>query len=158
MFLSYCQKDKGIADIIDTKLPRIERKIEITRDIRAVGYGESFSAFMQTIADKDFVISIVSDRYLKSRNCMYEVCELMRDRRFKEGKEKKFMRNVITKLDMAVLKAKIALMQKKEASDQLIVMFIIIAVAAGIAGLLYIFATGTLLPNFQTKLTNLINN
>ena len=84
MFLSYCQKDKGIADIIDTKLPRIERKIEITRDIRAVGYGESFSAFMQTIADKDFVISIVSDRYLKSRNCMYEVCELMRDRRFKE--------------------------------------------------------------------------
>lgn len=37
MFLSYCQKDKGIADIIDTKLPQIERKIEITRDIRAVG-------------------------------------------------------------------------------------------------------------------------
>lgn len=84
VFLSYCQKDKGIADIIDTKLPQIERKIEITRDIRAVGYGESFSAFMQTIADKDFVISIVSDRYLKSRNCMYEVCELMRDRRFQE--------------------------------------------------------------------------
>ena len=51
-----------------------------------------------------------------------------------------------------------ALMEKKEASDQLIVMFIIIAVAAGIAGLLYIFATGTLLPNFQNKLTNLINN
>lgn len=76
----------------------------------------------------------------------------------RQGKEKKFMRNVIAKLDMAVLKAKTALMQKKEASDQLIVMFIIIAVAAGIAGLLYIFATGTLLPNFQTKLTNLINN
>ena len=51
------------------------------------------------------------------------------------------MRNVITKLDMAVLKAKTALMQKKEASDQLIVMFIIIAVAAGIAGLLYIFGS-----------------
>ena len=51
------------------------------------------------------------------------------------------MRNVIAKLDMAVLKAKTALMQNKEASDQLIVMFIIIAVAAGIAGLLYIFAT-----------------
>ena len=76
----------------------------------------------------------------------------------RQGKEKKFMRNVIAKLDMAVLKAKTALMQKNEASDQLIVMFIIIAVAAGIAGLLYIFATGTLLPNFQTKLTNLINN
>ncbi|SDQ13314.1 hypothetical protein SAMN05216415_0433 [Streptococcus equinus] len=68
------------------------------------------------------------------------------------------MNKLVSKIDMAVLKAKMALMEKKEASDQLIVMFIIIAVAAGIAGLLYIFATGTLLPNFQNKLTNLINN
>ena len=68
------------------------------------------------------------------------------------------MNKLVSKIDMAVLKAKMALMEKKEASDQLIVMFMIIAVAAGIAGLLYIFATGTLLPNFQEKLTNLINN
>ena len=68
------------------------------------------------------------------------------------------MEKLISKLDMAVIKAKTARMAKKEASDQLIVMFIIIAVAAGIAGLLYIFATRTLLPNFQNKLTTLINN
>ncbi|HBG8070132.1 MULTISPECIES: hypothetical protein [Clostridia] len=68
------------------------------------------------------------------------------------------MNKIVSAIDMAILKAKMALMEKKEASDQLIVMFIIIAVAAGIAGLLYIFATGTLLPNFQNKLTNLINN
>ena len=68
------------------------------------------------------------------------------------------MNKIVSAIDMAILKAKMALMEKKEASDQLIVMFIIIAVEAGIAGLLYIFATGTLLPNFQNKLTNLINN
>ena len=68
------------------------------------------------------------------------------------------MRNFVEKLDMAVLKAKMAIAAKKEASDQLMVMFIIIAVAAGIAGLLYIFVTGTFLPNFQTKITDLINN
>ena len=68
------------------------------------------------------------------------------------------MNKIVSAIDMAILKAKMALMEKKEASDQLIVMFIIIAVAAGIAGLLYIFATGTLLPNFQETLTNLINN
>lgn len=68
------------------------------------------------------------------------------------------MNKIVSAIDMAILKAKMAIMEKKEASDQLIVMFIIIAVAAGIAGLLYIFATGTLLPNFQNKLTNLINN
>ena len=77
---------------------------------------------------------------------------------FRLEKGEKQMRNFVRKLDMAVLKAKMALSEKKEASDQLMVMFIIIAVAAGIAGLLYIFATGTLLPNFQNKLTNLINN
>ena len=42
------------------------------------------------------------------------------------------MEKLISKLDMAVIKAKTALMAKKEASEQLIVMFIIIAVAAGI--------------------------
>ena len=68
------------------------------------------------------------------------------------------MNKIVSAIDMAILKAKMTLMEKKEASDQLIVMFIIIAVAAGIAGLLYIFATGTLLPNFQNKITNLINN
>ena len=68
------------------------------------------------------------------------------------------MNKIVSAIDMAILKAKMTLMEKKEASDQLIVMFIIIAVAAGIAVLLYIFATGTLLPNFQNKLTNLINN
>ena len=40
-------------------------------------------------------------------------------------------------------------MAKREGSDQLIVMFIIIAVAAGIAGLLYLFGKTTLLPNIQ---------
>lgn len=73
----------------------------------------------------------------------------------KGGRER--MNNLISKLDMMLINAKCKFMAKKEASDQLIVMFIIIAVAAGIAGLLYIFATKTLLPNFEGKLTNLIN-
>lgn len=68
------------------------------------------------------------------------------------------MRNLITKMDLAIMNAKSKLLAKKEGNDQLIVMFIIIAVAAGVAGLLYIFAKGTLLPNIQTKITELIND
>ena len=37
------------------------------------------------------------------------------------------------------------------------VMFIIIAVAAGVAGLLYIFCKSTLLPEFQSKVTELLS-
>ena len=68
------------------------------------------------------------------------------------------MQNLKTKLDLACIKAKNWIATKKEGSDQLMVMFIIIAVAAGVAGLLYIFAKSTLLPEFQSKVSELINN
>lgn len=68
------------------------------------------------------------------------------------------MRNLMGKLDSAIIGAKTRLISKRKGSDQLIVMFIIIAVAAGIAGLLYIFGKSTLLPNIQNKLTTLIND
>lgn len=67
------------------------------------------------------------------------------------------MREVGRKVDQMLIIAKGKVMQKKPAVDQIIIMFIIIAVAAGIAGLLYIFGTKTLLPNFQTKITSLIS-
>lgn len=67
------------------------------------------------------------------------------------------MRRLVDKMDQLLIRGKMAWMEKKEGVDQTIIMFIIIAVAAGICGLLYIFGTKTLLPNFQTKVTNLIN-
>lgn len=68
------------------------------------------------------------------------------------------MGKLIAKIDQALIKGKMMYAQKREGVDQIIIMFIIIAVAAGIAGLLYLFGTGTLLPNFQNKVTNLINS
>ena len=43
------------------------------------------------------------------------------------------------KADQMVIAAQLKMLEKKDAVDQIIIMFIIIAVAAGIAGLLYIF-------------------
>ena len=68
------------------------------------------------------------------------------------------MEKIRKKLDSAIIGAQNRLLSKRKGSDQLIVMFIIIAVAAGIAGLLYIFAKSTLLPSIQDKLTTLVNN
>jgi hypothetical protein len=67
------------------------------------------------------------------------------------------MRNMIHKMDLVILNAKSKLLAKKEGSDQLIVMFIIIAVAAVVAGILDLFAKGTLIPDFQNKITTLID-
>lgn len=68
------------------------------------------------------------------------------------------MKRVVDKVNQLVIRAKLAISEKKEAVDQIIIMFIIIAVAAGIAGLLYLFGTGKLLPNFENKMTELVNN
>ena len=58
------------------------------------------------------------------------------------------MRKVVKKVDQMLIAARGKVLQKKPAVDQIIIMFIITAVAAGIAGLLYIFGTKTLLPDF----------
>lgn len=68
------------------------------------------------------------------------------------------MRNAVRKADRLLIRAKARLLEKKPAVDQIIIMFIIIAVAAGIAGLLYIFGTKTLLPDFQNKVTTLMDS
>lgn len=67
------------------------------------------------------------------------------------------MKKIIREIDQMIIGMKVRLTQKKSAVDQIIIMFIIIAVAAGLAGLLYVFGTKTLLPNFQTKITTLID-
>ncbi len=65
--------------------------------------------------------------------------------------------NIMNSLDGMLIKGKIWLSKTKPANDQMIVMFIIIAVAAGVAGLLYNYSTGTLLPAFESKLSTLVD-
>ncbi len=85
LFLSYCQKDSDIANLIEGGLaPHINGKERISRDIRDVEYHESFKKFMQTIETHDFVLMIISDHYLKSRNCMFEVLEVIKDSQFRK--------------------------------------------------------------------------
>ncbi len=55
-------------------------------------------------------------------------------------------------------KAKQVVFRKEDAVDQIVIMFIIIAIAAGIAGILYKFGTGTLIPSIEDKITLLIDS
>ena len=85
IFLSYCQRDSDIADLIEKGLQdKIKGKAKISRDIRDVEYHESFKKFMQSIELHDFVIMLISDNYLKSRNCMYEVMEVIKDSQYQK--------------------------------------------------------------------------
>ncbi len=83
VFLSYCENDCDIANIIQSKIEnRLGHKVYVSRYTKDVKYKQSLSGFMQSIEEHDYVVSIISDKYLKSDGCMYEISELMRDRKY----------------------------------------------------------------------------
>ncbi|MFW2500431.1 toll/interleukin-1 receptor domain-containing protein [Clostridium diolis] len=82
IFLSYCWKDENIANDIDDYMNSIG--IKLIRDKRDVKYKDSFKVFMKSIKNTDFVIMIISENYLKSSNCMYEVLETIKDDKYRD--------------------------------------------------------------------------
>lgn len=82
LFLSYCWDDSKLADKIDDELQNLG--FDIKRDIRDIGPWKSIKEFMSTIRKQDYAIIIISSNYLKSKNCMYEVLELLKDINYKD--------------------------------------------------------------------------
>lgn len=83
IFLSYCWSDEKVADKIYDNLTR-HIQINLHRDKLDIGEWESIKEYMQSIAQMDYTILLISEAYLKSSNCMYEVLEVMRDRKYKD--------------------------------------------------------------------------
>lgn len=78
IFVSYSWKNTAIADRLETDL--LSLNLQLVRDVRDIEYKGSISAFMEQIRDCDFAILIISDDYLRSKNCMKEVMHVLKDR------------------------------------------------------------------------------
>lgn len=74
-FLSYSWDNSGVADRVDQGLRT--KGIYITRDIHDLDIGTKLEAFMNRIEHSQFVIIILSDSYLRSKNCMYEAVKAL---------------------------------------------------------------------------------
>lgn len=83
IFLSYCWDDSVEADKIYDYFKN-KQNIELHREIFDIKKWGSIKEYMQSIGQMDYVILLISDSYLKSANCMYEVLEVMRDRNYKD--------------------------------------------------------------------------
>lgn len=81
VFLSYCWDDTIKANEIDDFLEA--KGIKVTRDIRGVDNWQSLKDFMRTIRDNDFAVLLISEKYLQSTNCMYEVLEIMKEQQYR---------------------------------------------------------------------------
>jgi hypothetical protein len=82
VFISYAWGDEReeIVNKIDESLQT--RGIKITRDKRDLGYKGSIKEFMERIGQGNCVIVVVSDKYLRSPNCMFELVEIAENKQF----------------------------------------------------------------------------
>lgn len=79
VFVSYAWGEESVNQIDQTL--RI-RSIKITRDKRDLGYKRSIKEFMERIGQGNCVIVVVSDKYLRSPNCMFELVEIAENKQF----------------------------------------------------------------------------
>lgn len=83
IFLSYCWNDSDLANRIYDYFNN-SQQIELHKDVIDIKKWHSIKAYMQSIVNMDFVVLLISDSYLKSTNCMYEVLEVIKDKSYKE--------------------------------------------------------------------------
>lgn len=77
VYVSYAWKaeaDSGVVAALETALAG--QGIELVRDVRALGYGGSIRAFMHRIAAAEQVVVVLSQEYVESPYCMYELIEM----------------------------------------------------------------------------------
>lgn len=77
VFISYTWRDQQSKQLVAKIEQAFQAKgIKIIRDTNAIGYKERFKEFMQRLSRGTCVILVISDQYLKSENCMYELVEI----------------------------------------------------------------------------------
>ena len=84
VFISYAWGGEGeeIVNQIDQALQK--RGMHIIRDRRDLGYKGSISDFMTRIGQGNCIIVVISDKYLRSPNCMFELVEIANGKDFRD--------------------------------------------------------------------------
>lgn len=77
LFISYSWQTKQLADKISNDLEVIG--IRVIKDNKELEYTDNIPDFMKRIRSSDFALLLISDDYLKSKNCLYEILELQKD-------------------------------------------------------------------------------
>ncbi|MBL8061660.1 MAG: toll/interleukin-1 receptor domain-containing protein [Anaerolineales bacterium] len=85
VFISYAwgeetNEREAIVNQLDHSLQK--RGLKIIRDKRDLGYKGMIRQFMERIGEGDCIIVVLSDKYLRSKNCMYELVEIAKNKDF----------------------------------------------------------------------------
>jgi formylglycine-generating enzyme required for sulfatase activity len=84
VFISYAWKGESEETVNQIERSLQERGIHIIRDKRDLDYKGSIGEFMERIGRGSCVIVVISDKYLRSANCMFELVEIAENRDFRD--------------------------------------------------------------------------
>lgn len=84
VFVSYAwtEESSALVDRLQTALE--QHGIRLLRDREEVRYKDSIREFMRRIGQGKAVVTVISDKYLKSENCMFEMLEVERTGAFRD--------------------------------------------------------------------------
>ncbi|MEJ7766841.1 MAG: toll/interleukin-1 receptor domain-containing protein [Chitinophagaceae bacterium] len=82
VFLSYAWEGESEIFVNDLDQSLKSRNLVITRDKRDLGYKGSITDFMKKIGAGKAVVVVISDDYLKSPYCMFELLQIYRNHDF----------------------------------------------------------------------------
>lgn len=77
LFISY---NWGKEELVDKIQNEVNKFAIVKRDKNELGFGDSITDFMNTIRQEDFALVVLSDAYLKSDACMYELTTLFQEK------------------------------------------------------------------------------
>ena len=84
VFISYAWGDEREALVNEIESALNRRGLRIIRDKRDLEYKGSIKQFMERIGNGDCVIVVISDKYLRSPNCMFELVEVAENKQFQD--------------------------------------------------------------------------
>jgi hypothetical protein len=84
VFVSYAWNNESKA-LVDTLQTALEAEgIHLLRDREEVRYKDSIREFMRRIGQGKGIVVVISEKYLKSENCMFEMLEIAKAQGFRE--------------------------------------------------------------------------
>ena len=88
VFISYSWQGESKAVALEIEKALKKRGIKILMDFEELSYKGSIKGFMDRLGRGHYVILVISDHYLKSENCMYELLQIAKHKNFIDlGKE-----------------------------------------------------------------------
>ena len=79
IFVSYGWEPKSEAMVDGIAEVLADKGFAVKKDKIALGYKGNIKEFMNSIGKGKYIVVIVSDKYLKSENCMYEMMEIKKN-------------------------------------------------------------------------------